>query len=62
MNFNPEPNLPLISGPIQLPVPIHGRPPVRPMPLEYRGTELPEPLHQASYPSTPVNPQCTHSF
>jgi hypothetical protein len=29
------------------------------LPLEYRGPELPEPLHQASYPSTPVNPHGT---
>src|ERR1700733_4645152 len=61
MNFNPEPNFPLINGPIQLPVPVHGRA-ARPLPLDYRETELPEPLHQASYPSTPVDPHGTSSL
>lgn len=61
MNFNPEPNFPLMPGPIQLPIPVHGRA-ARPLPLEYRTTELPEPLHQASYPSTPVNPHGSYSL
>jgi hypothetical protein len=66
MNFNPEPNFPLMPGPIQLPIPVHGRAAraaaaaaARPLPLEYRATELPEPLHQSSYPSTPVDPHGT---
>jgi len=59
MDFNSEPRM--INGPIQLPIPDHGRPP-RPPPLEYRGTELPEPLHQASYPSTPVHPHRSSPF
>ena len=64
MNFNPEPNFPLMPGRIQLPIPVPGRAAraaaaARPLPLEYRATELPEPLHQSSYPSTPVDPHGT---
>ena len=63
MNFNPDANFLVINGPIQLPIPDHVRPSTaRSSVLEYRAPELPEPLNQATYPSTSLPHHGTSSF